>query len=585
MTISIITKQLNAQEIFIIMRYSALDEKKENGVHYTPKTLSDFVADKIYKAIPIDFQQNCIHLMDPAVGNGELLCSLLNVLSSNQINNIKITGFDTDKNAILFANQRILSEFPHIPLSLRNKDFLEFAFNNKKQLGLFDDNNFERFDIVIANPPYVRTQIMGGKKSQELSKQFNLTGRVDLYHAFIQGISHVLRPNGVAGIIISNKLLSTKSGASIREKILNDFAVLGIWDLGDTRLFEAAVLPAVLLLRKRNETKITQKSSFTSIYASQGNPKEIVDNAISALDKEGIISTLDGNIYLVKKGELEYGQSPKNVWRIANRKSEDWLSTVKANTAYSFDEIGDIKVGVKTTADKVFIRTDWCELPENERPELLRPLVTHHIARRYRAIDSSEHREILYPHMIIQGKRGVANLDNYPKTFRYLEKYRDILEARSYLIDSGRLWYEIWVPQDPSAWDIPKIVMRDISEKPTFWMDLSKSVINGDCYWITCKKPQQVELLWLMLAVANSTLAEAFYDHRFHNKLYAGRRRYNAQYVKEFPLPDPNTSLAKQIIQTTKKIYDLVQTDKVAELDEVLDQLVWQAFGFNQKSL
>lgn len=577
--------QSDVREIFIMMRYSVVNEKKENGVHYTPKTLSDFVADKIYKAIPIDFQQHCIHLMDPAVGNGELLCSLLNVLSSNQINNIKLTGFDTDKNAILSANQRILSEFPHIPLSLRNKDFLEFAFNNKKQLGLFDDNNFERFDVVIANPPYVRTQIMGGKKSQELSKQFNLTGRVDLYHAFIQGISHVLRPNGVAGIIISNKLLSTKSGASIREKILNDFDVLGIWDLGDTRLFEAAVLPAVLLLRKRNEIKMTQKSSFTSIYASQGNPAEIVDNAISALDKEGIISTLDGNIYLVKQGELEYGQSPKNVWRIANRKSEDWLSTVRDNTAYSFDEIGDIKVGVKTTADKVFIRTDWNDLPENEQPELLRPLVTHHIARRYKSIEPSEHREILYPHMIIQGKRKVINLDNYPKTSRYLEKHRSVLEARSYLIDSGRLWYEIWVPQDPGAWETPKIVFRDISEKPSFWMDLSKSVINGDCYWITCKKPQQVELLWLMLAVANSTFAEVFYDYRFHNKLYAGRRRYITQYVKEFPLPDPNTSLAKQIIQTTQKIYNLLPTQDVTKLDKLLDQLVWQSFGFNQKSL
>ncbi|MBK9926824.1 MAG: N-6 DNA methylase [Anaerolineales bacterium] len=567
------------------MRYSAVDEKKENGVHYTPKTLSDFVADKIYKVIPTNFQERCIHVMDPAVGNGELLCSLLNVLSSNQINNKKITGFDTDKSAILFAHQRISSEFPRIPLALRNEDFLEFAFKNKKQLGLFDDNNFERFDIVIANPPYVRTQIMGGKKSRELSKQFNLTGRVDLYHAFIQGISHVLQPNGIAGIIISNKLLSTKSGASIRENILDDFDVLDIWDLGDTRLFEAAVLPAVLLLRKKGENSLIQKASFTSIYTTQGNPTKFVDNAISALDMEGIISTHDGNIYLVRQGELEYGQKTKNVWRIANKKSEDWLSTVKANTAYSFDEVGDIKVGVKTTADKVFIRTDWNELPENERPELLRPLVTHHIARRYRATDSSEQREILYPHMIIQGKRGVANLDNYPKTSQYLEKFRNTLEARSYLIDSGRLWYEIWVPQDPSAWDIPKIVMRDISEKPTFWMDLSKSVINGDCYWITCKNPQQIELLWLMLAVANSTLAEAFYDHRFHNKLYAGRRRYNAQYVKEFPLPDPNTPLAKQIIQATKQIYDLVQTDKVDELDEALDQLVWQAFGFNQKSL
>lgn len=562
------------------MRYSSTDSRKTNGVHYTPEILSDFVAREICGAITEEFRQRPIRLLDPALGDGELLYSLVKTLEKKDICNIEAVGFDTDQVAITSAHHRFSEQFPEIDLSLRNSDFLEFS-SSSPQLSFLKENSPEKFDIAIANPPYVRTQIMGSKKSQEISKQFDLSGRVDLYHAFIQGISNVLQVGGVAGIIVSNKILTTKSGAGIRENIVASFEILNIWDLGDTRLFEAAVLPAVLLLRKKHQNNPYRKANFYSIYTTQESTTRRAENVIDALRAEGVVSTLDGNTYTVNKGELEYGLNPRNVWRIANAKSESWLSKVKNHTAHKFGDIGDIKVGVKTTADKVFIRSDWEKIPDNKRPELLRNLITHHVANRYRSVGYEHDRKILYPYLNNNGKREVIDLLNYPKTSIYLEGYRDVLEARSYLTESGRQWYEIWVPQNPAEWELPKIVFRDISEKPTFWMDLSKSIVNGDCYWITCKKNQPTEMLWLMLAVANSSFIEVFYDNCFHNKLYAGRRRFITQYVKEFPLPDPNTNVAREIIETSKQIYDLLPTRDVRKLDVKLNQLVWESFGFN----
>ena len=77
----------------------------------------------------------------------------------------------------------------------------------------------------------------------------------------------------------------------------------------------------------------------------------------------------------------------------------------------------------------------------------------------------------------------------------------------------------------------PKLVFRDISEQPTFWLDFEGSVVNGDCYWLTPESQGSDDRLWLAAAVANSTFIESFYDHRFNNKLYAGRRRFITQYV------------------------------------------------------
>lgn len=92
---------------------------------------------------------------------------------------------------------------------------------------------------------------MGAQKSREISEAFDLDGRVDLYFAFLEGIADVLVPGGVAGVIVSNRFMTTKSGAVVRARLLERFDVLHVWDMGDTKLFEAAVLPAVLLLRKK----------------------------------------------------------------------------------------------------------------------------------------------------------------------------------------------------------------------------------------------------------------------------------------------------------------------------------------------
>jgi hypothetical protein len=259
------------------------------------------------------------------------------------------------------------------------------------------------------------------------------------------------------------------------------------------------------------------------------------------------------------------------------------MATVQRHTARTFGQIGKIRVGVKTCADKIFIRHDWEAATNGEMPELLRPLTTHHGAGRYRATTPKKVRHILYPHAVIDGQRRASDLDQFPKSRAYLEANRAALEGRTYVIEGGRKWYEIWVPQDPASWSCPKLVFRDISERPTFWLDLDGSVVNGDCYWMIAANERETELLWLAVAVANSTFIEAFYDHCFNNKLYAGRRRFITQYVEQFPLPDPATPLAQTIIAKAKAIYEANHAPTVEGMERELDKLVWQAFGLGEE--
>ena len=340
------------------------------------------------------------------------------------------------------------------------------------------------------------------------------------------------------------------------------------------------MLPAVLLARGGAATK--SHTRFTSIYETNEQASVTAAGPIDALEKEGVVAVEDGRRFVVRHGKLDTGGTPNGVWRIATKGIDGWLATVERRRWRTFGDIGKVRVGVKTCADAVFIRDDWDTLPEFDRPELLRPLATHHIARQYKALSTEQRREILYPHEVSQGRRRAVDLRLYPMSKAYLDSHRRTLERRRYVIDAGRAWYELWVPQDPTAWPAPKLVFRDIAEKPAFWLDMTGSVVNGDCYWlkidVQTDEPARDDLLWLAAAVGNSTFIEQFYDYRFNNRLYAGRRRYETQYVKEFPLPDPRGPLGRTIVAKAKSLFESILAPKASLLAEEIDSLVWEAF-------
>jgi adenine-specific DNA-methyltransferase len=564
-------------------------ERKSTGSHYTPRVLADFVSEQIIKVFPFKEPESYINVLDPGVGDGELLISMVGKLAGKYpAEKIRVFGFDTNKQALDLAALRIRTTFPFINVRFQCEDFLYYVLNNSTtgNLELFKPSNNESFDIIIANPPYVRTQVLGAPKARSLAKDFNLTGRVDLYHAFVLAIARVLKIGGILGIIISNRFMTTQSGKSIRQSIIEKFKIIHIWDLGDTRLFGAAVLPSVLLLQRKEGAKFREEAKFTSIYSTTAKiPKKKYTNVIESIQDEGIIELFSGEQFHIRQGRLEFDKNVSEVWRLTNDEISAWIEKVKKHTYCNFRDIGRIRVGVKTTADRVFIRSDWEDFPEKEKPELLFPLTTHHNARRYRPKLAKKQTEILYPHQSIGGKRAAIELSDFPKTASYLEKHRDILESRKYVVEAGRKWYEIWVPQNPEAWKQTKLIFWDIAERPTFWIDLTGSIVNGDCYWMVNEKPHDGEMLWLALAVANSTFIEKYYDNLFHNKLYAGRRRFITQYVEKFPLPDPNKYNSQKAIQYAKNIYDIIPSPLESDLENKIDLLVWELFGFSAEEI
>lgn len=552
------------------MRYQTLTHNKRNGVVYTPRKMADYVAREMIRYKKWENDVNHYSVIDPAAGDGELLIALIQkLLPYNK--SLKVVGYETDQVVANCTQQRLHELYPDINCEIRCADFLQEA----------ESNRVEKYDFVIANPPYIRTQILGAQRVQKIVTDLSLTGRIDIYYAFLLYTKKIMKSSGIAGYITSNKFMTIKAGTVVRKYMLDNYNLYRICDFGDTKLFSASVLPCVMIfsLGKTEDNRLVQ---FTSIYEQKEKKTEEnrISNIFDVIYQSGNYQITDGRNYQIHQGWLKIsGQD--SLWTITSARNEQWLAQVRKNTWGNFSLLGKVRVGIKTTADNVFIGDDWNG--EKAELELLRPLITHRNAGQIVANKNFKW-QVLYPHTVINGKRVVYDINKYPKTKAYLLQHYEQLAGRKYIAKAKRKWYEIWVPQNPSAWAHRKIVFRDISEKPQFWFDKTGAIVNGDCYWIDIKENIPDDIIYLALAVANSSFIEKYYDCCFNTKLYSGKRRFQTQYVEQFPIPNPNSELAKYAIGLVKKII-ADNTDNTASYKQKIDKIVNELFNPKNSSV
>ncbi|MGL4832224.1 MAG: N-6 DNA methylase [Propionibacteriaceae bacterium] len=535
-----------------------ITNEKRYGQHYTPVELARFLARRA--ATALDSDDATLTIVDPACGDGELLIAAAEAIrEAGHGNPITLLGYDIDEQAVATAHERLRAV--GLSAKLTHGDFL--VQQREMKAG--------SIDLIITNPPYVRTQHLGQEASQLLATEFGLTGRVDLTHPFVTVASRLLRPGGVLGLLCSNRFLTTIAGENIRRTFMHDgLRVRELYDLGDTKLFRAAVLPAVIIASKAQPTN--QPARFVSAYQQ---PREDATSDLPlfrALEgAESSVATHNGNQFTVKVGTLALPSDSKTPWRLSEDEADKWLEELQKATWRTFGDIAKIRVGIKSTADKVFLGDNWSHAAPEVEAELLLPLITQSNITPWRIADHLEMR-VLYPYDLTSTKRRPLDLCEWPGAYSYLRDHEDQLRGRKYVIDGGREWWEIWVPQKPSLWAQPKIVFPDISEFPRFALDRSGAVVNGNCYWISLDDILDEDLAYLMLAVANSNLGVRFYDETCGNKLYSGKRRWITQYVQHMPLPNPATDEAQRVIALARLLTLGEQvTDQLAiELDDAV---------------
>ena len=211
------------------------DEKKNNGVVYTPPEIRNYISNRV---IDGDFIPKII---DPACGCGAFLISVSRrlheryKLSYSEIIEKYIWGCDIDAHSI--EKCEILLEILCIQ---------EDGSSYEKNFNFVVGNSFEtltnktykgQFDVVIGNPPYVRSKNIDKRVKKSLTSWKVVSGNVDLYIPFYQLGIELLKENGVLGYISPNTYLQSVNGRRLRNYIRDNKYYLEIINFKESQRF------------------------------------------------------------------------------------------------------------------------------------------------------------------------------------------------------------------------------------------------------------------------------------------------------------------------------------------------------------
>lgn len=116
-------------------------------------------------------------------------------------------------------------------------------FDPQLMFGFKPNANEGWFDIVLANPPYVRSGKIEAKLKSALKNNYGkfFTGSSDLLTFFFRVAKDLLFEGGVMSFITSNNYMRAGYGGPSRELLSKKFQPLVIVDFGEMPVFKAAV--------------------------------------------------------------------------------------------------------------------------------------------------------------------------------------------------------------------------------------------------------------------------------------------------------------------------------------------------------
>lgn len=175
--------------------------------------------------------------------------------------------------------------------------FMHGADNGNIVFGDGLDNHNEKiviengqFDILVANPPY---SVSAFKNHLELkNNELKLLDYIskdgkEIETLFVERIAQLLKPKGIAAVILPSSILSNSSTSYIkaREEILKNFAVLAIVQFGSKTFGATGTNTVVLYLQKNNEPPVKSeivKDNVTAIFENEDlkvvSDKELFDS-------------------------------------------------------------------------------------------------------------------------------------------------------------------------------------------------------------------------------------------------------------------------------------------------------------------
>ncbi|GIX40495.1 MAG: hypothetical protein KatS3mg129_0228 [Leptospiraceae bacterium] len=527
----------------IIKRFeTTIDEnfKKLNGAFYTPY----FIVDYINTRVILENPNKDIKVIDPACGSGVFLVDALFKLKQKLQKNYKelvekhIFGIDIDPEAVrrtkILLSLVVFENEGKIPEQLNiyngnssDKNFLRKTLNNLK------------FQAVVSNPPYIRIQNLDDETKKVIKKYWKfIQGDTDIFIPFMELGIELLSDNGKMGYITPNSYFTTYAGKKLRKFLQFNKYIEEIVDFEHYQVFEGITTYAAI-------TIISKKPKSYIILKKIKNSEE------------------SKNLDNIEGKKIYFRELNPEKWILVSNKEKEIINIIE-NAYYKLKDIADIRVGLATLADKVYI----LENPDEEEKyfvkyfngnkfliekEITKEIIKASIVKSEEDILKNK-RRIIFPYKKVNGKYVIIKeeelKEKFPQTYNYLLFCKDILVKR----DKGKKEYETWYAygrtQGISTTFGKKILTPPMALNPTFIVCEKEDTTFYSGYGIFPKIKPFTDL-HLLKKILNSEMMK-IYISAVSKSYRGGWKSYSKTFIQNFGIP----KLSDEQVEFLKKEKD-----------------------------
>ncbi len=484
----------------------------------------------------------------------------------------------------------------------QNKTFLsaiEWRFEFPEVLN--DKGKFVGFDIIIANPPYMRLQEI--EATQPLQREFyeenygTAKGAYDLANLFFELAGRLASSAGHNNIFIfPHKLFNSANGDALREYLMNTRALKSLTHFGANQIFDSAITYTCIALfnAERSDTFKFRKYPLGADYENDlGNPSHYAD---LSYDDVASASALYGNsqwIFFEDQGGF------------------DTFEKLFQNSLPLSEKL-NVFVGLQTSRDLLYVAEKLKETkshytiivnsenkpatPKIEPKEwkveksLFRPFLMGGDVHRYETLETD--RLVFFPYRL-DPKTNAASLvrmqelkDNYPLTHAYVKHYAKAFKAR----ESGKAekldeFYAYIYPKNLNKFDQDKLTSMEIcSNHPNVTFD-DQSTYHTTKVYSFVKEDSTSESYHYFAAILNSNLFWWFLKMT-GDTLQGDARTVKTNYINPFPLPEKVSAASeKKLSKLTKSLIaakaKASKPEKIAELESEINTAVYALYGLD----
>ena len=369
------------------------------------------------------------------------------------------------------------------------------------------------FDFVVGNPPYVRQEMIPEALLAEYRRLYTtLYDRADLYIPFLERSLRALAPEGVLGVICSDRWMKNRYGGPLRSLVADGFHLRAYVDMVDTPAFHTDVIayPAIAVIaRARGDvTRIARRPELNRARLTALARNLLASDATPLPE----VSTLAG---------VASGASP---WVLDSSDSVSLLRRLEGAFPTLLEAGCKVGIGVATGADHVYIAPfDQLDVEVDRKVPLV---MTRDIADgvvKWRGLG------VLNPFL---DDGSLAPFSEYPRFAAYLEKHGADIRARYVSKSNPAAWYRTIDRITPSLTTKAKLLIPDIKGEPHVVFEGGKLYPHHNLYYVVS---EDWDLLALR-AVLCSRIARLFITS-YSTRMRGGYLRFQAQYLRRIRLP------------------------------------------------